>query len=180
MIDFSFSAILAFGAFLPLGSAYLVWENLTQTPIMMPKTTPVFLQSTNYPGDNCCTFWDYDNYSGASRTFCHNGSEVTIDMRQDGVDDRESSWICGKSVAYDFCRNYIGDSCQWYYGQTGAGAARNYNMAYSNDLTTLILRPYDPIAQGAVTLFTYSDCHDVSGRLYANSDPNYSAFYNKD
>lgn len=47
-------------------------------------------------------------------------------------------------------------------------------------MTTLVLRPYDPIAQGAITLFTYSNCHDVSGRLYANSNPNYWAEYNKE
>ena len=116
MKSLTVSNILAFGAFSPLGSPYLVWENHTQTPIMMQKTTPVFLQSTNYPGDNCCTFWDHDNYSGASKTLCHNGSEVTFDMRQEGFDDREASWYCGARVAYDICRNFIGDSCQYYHG----------------------------------------------------------------
>ena len=42
------------------------------------------------------------------------------------------------------------------------------------------MRPYDPIEKGAVTLFTWPDCHDVSGRLFAHENPNYSADYNKD
>ena len=81
-------------------------------PYTMP-VQPQFLQSSLYPGDNCCTFWDYDNYSGASKTLCHNGSEVTYDMGREGFGDKDASWICGKYVAYDMCRDYSWDECRY-------------------------------------------------------------------
>ena len=105
-------AIIAIlGAFTDSAAAF----DQKRKPYTMP-VQPQFLQSSLYPGDNCCTFWDHDNYSGASKTLCHNGSEVTFDMRQEGFDDREASWYCGARVAYDICRNFIGDSCQYYHG----------------------------------------------------------------
>ena len=133
-----------------------------------------------YPGDNCCTFWDLDNFGGSSKTLCHFGTEVTYNMETEGFADKEASWYCGKSVWYDICRNYESDSCSEKHGQSGAGAARNNDIGYDDDMTTLRLGPYNVFKQGAVTLFSYPDCHDVSGRLYANADPSQPAEYTKD
>ena len=180
MKSFAVSTLVAFGAFSEMASAYLVWEALDKTPVVMPKTTPVFLQSTNYPGDNCCTIWDYDNYSGDSRTFCHNGGETQYNLDDYGFGDKDASWYCGKTVAYDMCRNYVGDDCRYDHGMSGAGAARNGDSGYHDRMTSIRLRPYDPISHGAVTVFKWGDCHDVSARLYSNENPNYSADYNKE
>ena len=136
--------------------------------------------SVAYPGDDCCTFWDLDGYRGSSITLCHNGSEVAFNMENEGFADKEASWYCGKSVAYDICRDYMDDSCSEKHGQSGAGAGRNGDIGYHDSMTTLRLRPYDAVVQGAVTLFTYPDCHDVSGRLYADTDPTKSKEYTKD
>ena len=101
-------------------------------------------------------------------------------MESEGSADKEASWYCGKTVSYDICRDYVNDECRWQHGQSGAGAGRNGDIGYHDDMTTLRLRPYDPVVQGAVTAFSYPDCHDVSGRLMSNSDPTKFADYTKD
>ena len=77
-----------------------------------PKTVPASVPANiAYPGDNCCTFYDYDYFEGSSKTLCHSGSEVTYNMEQEGFADKEASWYCGKNVAYDICRDYENDPC---------------------------------------------------------------------
>ena len=50
-------------------------------------------------------------------------------MRDYNFNDKVSSWYCGKSVKYDFCRNAPGSSCDGGNGDSGAGAAKSAYIA---------------------------------------------------
>ena len=70
------------------------------------KTMPV--DDSNgwaYPGDLCCTLYDYTNYGGDSIDFCldetHSPKSWWLDNY--GWDDRMESWVCGRNVASYFC-----------------------------------------------------------------------------
>ena len=77
-----------------------------------PKTAPASVPANvDYPGDNCCTFYDLDNFEGSSKTLCHSGSDIIYHMETEGFADKDASWYCGKNVAYDLCRDYEADPC---------------------------------------------------------------------
>ena len=42
---------------------------------------------------------------------------------------------------------------------TGAGNFWNYDTYHSGSISSVWLKPYDDILQGAVTLFETADCH---------------------
>ena len=81
--------------------------------------------------------------------------------------DMFGSWYCGKSVAYDFCADWVNDYCGGDYGNSGAGTARSGTIGNNNTLSTLKLYSYDPAVKPAVTLFDDPDCKGKMGRFYA-------------
>ena len=91
--------------------------------------------------------------------------------------DTVSSWYCGKSIQYDFCKDKPEDDCTHMNGQKGAGTARNPQMGHNDSLSTLKLRPYDGATQGAVVVFGDMTCEANTGRFFANSDPTRYADY---
>ena len=59
----------------------------------------------SYPGDECCSLYESDDYSGPSVTLCLGGAtEKHFDMHDYDLNDAIDSFYCGKSVAYDMCR----------------------------------------------------------------------------
>ena len=74
-------------------------------------------------------------------------------MRDYGFNDCISSWVCGKSISYDFCHDpWNGSYCTYHKGHFGAGSARNPDMQ-GDDTTMMVMRNYDVATQGAALLF---------------------------
>ena len=55
-----------------------------------------------YPGDLCCTFYDYQNYGGEQHTAClpKGASSYTYNPGEFG--HRLSSYECGKNVRFEY------------------------------------------------------------------------------
>lgn len=136
-----------------------------------------------YPGDSCCTFWDDQGFSGDSLTLCMTDSSSTdweiFDLHDYDFNDKQASWWCGKSVAYDMCNNFEDDDCNNDHGNMGAGNIRTSDCGHDDDLTTLKMKFYDPEVLGAVTIFTSVDCTGPNGRLWASEDPYERLNYSK-
>ena len=134
----------------------------------------------DYPGDNCCYLYDHYNYqihdrephtdlNNGRKKICHEGSRKEINVRSElGWGDRVSSYICGKNVWFDFCKDGPGRNCAGGDRSVrGAGYMRNYAIRHlNNSLDLAVLGPYDARDIGAVTLFEDYDCSGASGRLY--------------
>jgi hypothetical protein len=96
-----------------------------------------------YPGDECCTLYQDDDFWVPMGRFCLNGDYNVIDMVPWGFNDRTSSYWCGKNVWYKFCYDGPGTECRWDHGESGAGHTRNPIMGHQDRLTTLYLYRYD-------------------------------------
>lgn len=58
------------------------------------------------------------------------------------------------NVVYRFCVDgFEGDYCKHSYGISGAGSGYSAHLDYDNMIQYVKLWPYDPIKQGAITLF---------------------------
>ena len=88
-------------------------------------------------------------------------------------EDEMRSWWCGKNLSYNFCK-IADDDCAFENGLSGAGNIQNGQLdAESQDTVSRIeLRKYDPLEQGAITVFTEENCKGVSGRFlsYKHTD----------
>ena len=101
-------------------------------------------------------------------------------MHDYDFNDSVDSWYCGKKIAYNFCSEFEGDDCSTASnGNSGAGTARAPSMGNGDELTTLLIWPYDGAKQGAIIVFRDNDCSNSTGRFYANTDPNMYAEYTK-
>ena len=81
------------------------------------------------------------------------------------LNDANSSWWCGKSVAYKFCNGKAGESCGSF--TSGAGSGRSAKMGRQDQVSSVYLYPYDPDKQGAVTLFENDNCIGLSAAYMA-------------
>jgi len=154
-----------------------------------------FKPLVDYPGDNCCFLYENHNFDhGGNRLpssdvtarrlqICHTGSRTVINTHDLGWGNRASSYICGKNVWYDFCRDGVGRDCHnGDLRNSGAGYVRNHAIRHmDNRLSTAILGPYDPREIGAVTLFEDALCSGASARFYWDPESSSSGtFYNEE
>ena len=85
-----------------------------------------------YPGDDCCTFFEAKNYEGDSWHVCKKSSTSTSETYNAGdynFHDKMSSFWCGANVALDTCAGE--DDC--YRGDNTAGNVRSPQVGF-NDL----------------------------------------------
>ena len=136
----------------------------------------------SYPGDTCCQLWKDGNYTGDSKKFCYtrtDGLDQFFDMHDYDFNDTVDSWYCGKNIAYDFCDDNVSEDCSHGNGESGAGTSRNPETGHGDDLTGLILGPYDSAKRGAIVVFRDSNCTDTTGRFFAHENPNMMAEFTK-
>ena len=104
--------------------------------------------------------------------------ESFFDLSKRNFSKRMDSWSCGRNVSYQFCL----DDCSGKYQKglvspygnyakygffSGAGTAKNPNVFFTNHVASVILRPYDPLKSGSVTLFQSGDCVHSSAAFEA-------------
>ena len=90
------------------------------------KNTAAPEPNVAYPGDDCCVFYKDPHYTGDSLTMCHHGNNtLEFDLRDYNFNDTISSYMCGNSVAYDFCNDFSYSDCSQNNGNHGAGATRS-------------------------------------------------------
>ena len=95
------------------------------------------------------------------------GPFLRVDMNDHGINDKISSWYCGKNLAYDFC-NDNNNSCGGGQGLSGAGTAYSRQIGFNNRLTILNLYPYDVSKRGAVMVFSDQGCQEDVSRFYSD------------
>ena len=105
---------------------------------LLSDQTGAFRPFVTYPGDNCCYLFDdvnFDNFGRRDQNtiiddfrklICHDGTRTTIDLHPSGWGNKVSSYMCGKNVWYDFCRNGTNDCVGGDRTNSGAGFIRNY------------------------------------------------------
>ena len=64
--------------------------------------------SVYYPGHDCCILYDDTNLRSTKKKFCHTGKATVFEMKDDFIDNKVSSYYCGKNVWYNFCKNQGG------------------------------------------------------------------------
>ena len=76
-----------------------------------------------YPGDNCCTLYDFNNFRHGLKSFCLEDGEAEADFKLSiyGFANKLESFYCGKSVQYDFSWYHAKDYSYNGYGEMGAG-----------------------------------------------------------
>lgn len=142
--------------------------------------------NTTYPGDECCMLYvEYDFGTNGYLNVCkpYNVNPFTYDIQHGDyswMNDKMSSWYCGKKVAYDFCAITVGADCTGDNGNSGAGTARNFHYKKNDRTSVIILYDYNPEIQGAVTMFDDPGCSGKSGRFYAPLSGSYPNEYNQD
>ena len=112
-----------------------------------------------YPGDLCCTLYDYTNYGGDSISFCldetHSPKSWWLDNY--GWDDRMESWVCGRNVAAYFC--FDDETCKGNNsGEAGAGSMNNPDVRRNNWFSGVQMEYYDSAIKGALTIFEDPYC----------------------
>ena len=99
-----------------------------------------------YPGDRCCRIFTEANYQGDFKDFCLGDGQNLLEfyMPDYDFDDVMSSWICGASLAYEFCWGHPVMACNNGWGWWGAGSSRDPLFAdYENEMTTLNISSFD-------------------------------------
>ena len=90
-----------------------------------------FLPQSGYPGDLCCSLFD-DKWLNHSRvTVCLD--EATgfgeFNLAELDFDDKAESWWCGKSVLFQFCKDYsLPADDKRMQCIEGAGSGRNVDI----------------------------------------------------
>ena len=149
-----------------------------------------FKPVVDYPGDDCCFIYDTynfdypgnrahnDNIIDRREKICHYGSLREFDLHPLGWGDKLSSYICGKNVWFDFCKDMLGSCQNGDNVNSGAGHTRNYAVRHMNNKASWVrMGPYDPRQIGAVTLFEDGDCSGASGRFYWDPETESSGTY---
>lgn len=144
------------------------------TEIVVPPMTQsdALVLNSVYPGDNCCTLYDWSWWSGENPlTLCmdEGASSQHWDLKKYGFNDKMASWRCGKSVQYKFCFNE--EDCSGLGGRQGGESGAGNIMAAEAGrydwFTSLWMWSYDPELKGAVTLFEYAGCLGCSAYFLA-------------
>ena len=83
---------------------------------------------------------------GQSVKICRDTDKKTqvFELRDYGMNDKVSSWYCGKNVAYDFCYASAQEYCDQSYGNRGAGNARSAYIDVELSMSIVYLSEYDP------------------------------------
>ena len=73
------------------------------------------------------------------------------------------SYWCGSKITYEFGWDYPGDYHGQDYGFSGAGNTKNPSIWLEPDwifggISSVLIKPYDDVKRGAVTLFDTADC----------------------
>ena len=108
--------------------------------------------------------------------------ESFFDLSERIFSKKMDSWSCGRNVSYQFCLDdcsgeyQTGLVCPWgIYARfgfySGAGTAKNPNVYFTNRVASVILRPYDPLKSGSVTLFQSVNCVHSSAAFEAPAEP---------
>ena len=137
--------------------------------------------SVVYPTDYCCTIYEHDGFNGAQKTVCAdpNSDEIQVyDLDGDYMEDRMSSWWCGKNTGYRFLNNEVKEGYSTNQ-MSGAGTARNYNSGHNDDISSIHIWRYFPDKQGAVTLYDDDNCTGSSAAFYAPSETFAKYSYNE-
>lgn len=130
--------------------------------------------------------FDFDNgdvYQPRKLNLCHDGKRTEYKLTEIGNwNDRIDSWYCGKNVWYDMCRHPDTSNCTYKdLVSSGAGHIKNPDIDWGDQMSSVILGPYDPQKIGAVTLFHHNECHGNSARFYWNpDDPNGGVYNHRD
>ena len=116
-----------------------------------------FKPVVDYPGDNCCFIYDehhFDfrgnrepnhNIDDRRKQICHNGSRTEHNLHDFGWGDRLGSYICGKNVWFDFCKDGLDRCYNGDHTNSGAGHTRNYAIRHmDNRASWAVMGPYDP------------------------------------
>ena len=130
-------------------------------------------RSDGYPGHLCCMLYDKYFLQGRKEHICldPDAQESFFDLSERNFSRRMHSWSCGRNVSYQFClddcsgRYQTGLVMDGPYGTyakygyyTGAGTVSNINVHFDDKVASVILRPYNPLKSGAVTLFQSENC----------------------
>ena len=141
----------------------------------------------DYPGDYCCSLYSSWNYGGSSASVCINADTGSggkwFNLSDVGFDNILYSYWCGSKVLYEFGWGYQGEYRGQDYGFSGAGSARNPDIwlepdMWGNGISSVLLKPYDSVKQGAVNLYEFDTCYGQSGYFLSSADPNVSKSYN--
>ena len=149
-----------------------------------------FKPIVDYPGDDCCFIYDEHNFDyrgnrepnhnidDRRKQICHNGSRTEYDLHPMGWGDKLGSYICGKNVWFDFCKDGLSSCHNGDNVNSGAGHTRNYAVRHMDSRASyVVMGPYDPRQIGAVTLFEDNDCSGASGRFYWDPETASSGTY---
>ena len=84
------------------------------------------LTGFSIPDDDCCKLFEHTNYDGVEKQFCL-GDETKkyFNMKEVSFNDKMSSYICGKHVSANFCKNNENDNCTNGNGYSAAGNTRS-------------------------------------------------------
>ena len=133
-----------------------------------------------YPGDNCCSFYDYRDFGGSSQTGCMPEGSTSYDYDPGSFGDKISSFECGKNVRFEF-HNHNSPSTG-YEIVSGAGHVRSSRLEHwMEDRVTLIkMSYYDKWTQGSATVWGWLNCEDIGAELPAPSEVGQSYYYTAD
>ena len=92
--------------------------------------------------------------------------------------DRLSSWWCGKNTMVRFCKDNNSGSCNGWDGEGAAGSGYNSHIGQNDQYSGMIMHPYNPLKQGAVTLFEDANCIGRSASFFGGTKVNDEKFYN--
>ena len=138
----------------------------------------------DYPGDLCCSLYDKNYWQGDNITLCLDDANTAQhwDLKQVHFNDEMASWNCGKSVRYEFCFNE--EDCTGLAarkgGESGAGTISAPQSGRHDWFTSLWMWPYDPLVQGAVTLYEYQGCKGCSAYFLASTIKDEKVQYTED
>lgn len=122
------------------------------TPDMLPNMGQL-VPKLQYPGDNCCTFYQDLYLLNPLDTFCHEGSLMEFNLG--ASENQYESFYCGKNTWVNLCKEEKDDGYCW-----GDNLMSWAGHTYNRELTTLRnasksikMGPYDPSNAGAVNLY---------------------------
>ena len=127
------------------------------------------MPNLTYPGDLCCTFYEYRDYGGDSHSACLPDGSSEYSYQPGDFGNKISSYECGKSVRFEF-HNHNNPS-EGYEIVSGAGHVRSSRLEHwmEDRVTKVVLRPYNQWKQGSVTVWGWLNCEDIAAELPASS-----------
>jgi hypothetical protein len=101
------------------------------------------MASTFDQPENCCSFWDYTDFTGEKWDVCLTDEDDGYSYTTLAATNRADSWRCGAKVSASFCFN-SGSTLTEYgcYGdkaESGVGPSQNREVGYKNNFETVIL-----------------------------------------